>query len=117
MNKERSKAVGLCEGRHDMPVDDFIFVGKIDPTNLNSIKKQAKDYVKNLPEGIDEIRVYVTGLTVAMLALVWACHEEKINLIAYHWDREGKKYIPQTVLNFNKEKGRFKVKNENIELI
>lgn len=42
--------VGLCAGRHDIPVDRYIFYGPINHTDIFRINQMAADWVeKNVP--------------------------------------------------------------------
>lgn len=42
--------------------------------------------------------LYVTGLTVALVAVLNACHKLGIVVTLYHYDREEGNYYPQQVL-------------------
>lgn len=37
--------VGLCAGRHDMPVKEFIFPQVVDPTDFERMRSIAKDFI------------------------------------------------------------------------
>lgn len=39
--------VGLCAGRHDMPVKEFIFPQVVDPTDFEGMKSVAMDFIKS----------------------------------------------------------------------
>lgn len=39
--------VGLCAGRHDMPVEEFIFPQVVDPTDFEGMKSVAEDFIKS----------------------------------------------------------------------
>lgn len=80
---------GLCAGRHDCPVTDYIF-----PTELNSVKayeliSQAR---KAIPADATLLEVYVTGFTPAMLAVAHVCFCRGITLVAFNYDRESGEY-------------------------
>ena len=87
---------GLCSGRHDIPVEKYLFDTISDPTDFDSMYKQA---VAAIPADCTELAVYVTGLTAAMLAVVRACNDLNISLVAYHYDRDNGVYVEQTVIN------------------
>lgn len=89
---------GLCSSRHEMPVDKFLFPEELDPTNFKAMANMAFDAI---PKDADRLEVYITGLTAAILAVVDVCERRKIDLIAYHYNRETGEYLPQTVLTFD----------------
>ena len=90
--------MGLCAGRHNIPgVDNYIFPENVSPTDPTQLLDIAW---KNIPAGTKTLHVYVTGLTVAMLAVVSVCQARGISLIAHHYDRESGKYYPQSVLAY-----------------
>lgn len=86
---------GLCRGRHEVPVEDFIFDEISDPTDFEGMASVAND---KIPADTTELVVYVTGLTPAMLAVTRICFGGKIDLVAMNYDRESGKYLPQTVM-------------------
>ena len=86
----------LCEGRHETPAKNFIFGEIRDVKNTNELMEIAK---KAIPEDCTTLVVYVTGLTVAMLAVVNVCLDRHIGLIAKHYDRETGTYYRQCVIN------------------
>lgn len=89
---------GLCKGRHEVPVENYIFEEEItDPTDFTVMENRADNAI---PKDADQLDVYVTGLTPAMLAVVTICFLRKINLTAYHYDRETGSYIPQKVITW-----------------
>ena len=92
-------AFGLCKGRHEIPVKDFIFDEIADPTDFEGMAKWANDVI---PLDATEIEVYVTGLTPAMLAVSRICFGGKIDLTAMNYDRESGKYLPQTVMKWKR---------------
>lgn len=115
--------VGLCAGRHDIPgVDEYIFPNAVDPMGFRGMKQQATrrliDLLRNAGRGqvyvIDEdddgpcdrvyvpvdIRLYVTGLTPATIAVMQAfeclyeaCQVHGLTLM--HYDRESGQYREQ----------------------
>lgn len=44
---ENAVVVGLCAGRHDMPVSDFIFPQVVDPTDFEGMESIAEDFIKS----------------------------------------------------------------------
>lgn len=77
--------VAVCKGRHDIPqaTDGAIFEQTI--TEMNPAELITGDMV----------HLYVTGLTMATLAVVNVCHSVGIQLVCHHYDKETGKYIPQ----------------------
>ena len=91
----------LCAGRHDMPCEKAIFPQEIaDPTNIWELYKQARNAI---PADAEIVRVYVTGLTVALGAVIQACVDRGLELIAMHYDRQSKVYFDQRLLPYNKK--------------
>lgn len=86
----------LCAGRHTMPNDcqGSIFPNEINPTDLLSIQAIANDFVRQH----STLGVYVTGLTVALVAVINACHQYGVELTLYHFDRNTSTYYPQKVV-------------------
>lgn len=86
----------LCAGRHEMPVDEAIFEKIEDPTNYSLMEDQANHKIE---EGVFELRVFVTGLTAAMLAVTKVCAKRNIRLVALHYDPTTGKYREQVVVD------------------
>lgn len=89
----------LCAGRHETPATTAIFDQIADPTDFDAMLDTC---VKKIPTDADELIIYVTGLTPAMLAVVKVCERRGIDITAMHYDRENKEYKPQQVLAFHK---------------
>ena len=116
--------IGVCKGRHEMPVNAFIFGGEISPellTNPEELEELALDSLLELtglkcacghthPQGhdgychlcswdmlptVNTIDLYVTGLTVAVFAVVNAAKTLDIEVTLYHFDREPGEYFAQ----------------------
>lgn len=71
---------GLCAGRHDLPVSDFIFADgditfPINPTALLDIVATKLNFV-NFGDKLD---VYVTGLTPVLLLLLNSALLKELN--------------------------------------
>lgn len=93
---------GLIKGRHNLPDDitDYVFLGDIPQEHIcNSfyLDDICTAFLDNHPQAT-LICVYVTGFTPAMLALVKACAERGIHLVARNYDRERKQFWSQEVL-------------------
>lgn len=120
--------VALCKGRHDIPlaVDGSIFPSTIeDVTDTARLERMAFNGLWNIaydrylmgertlrvdPEwdGSDSlplqiangitINIYVTGLTVALIAALNVCKREECKIVLWHYDNAGKTYYSQEVL-------------------
>ena len=107
---------GLIANRHNMPVQDFIFYEIKDPTEIKAIEEKAYERVKDILSKAGEIRsvkvnkdgyvrldLYVTGLSVALIALIKACgkvHKENavnIKLVLKHHNYKTKNYHNQII--------------------
>jgi len=91
--------MALCQGRHEIPqaTEGAIFENEIaDPTNTKAL--QAAAYAKLSAMDVEELNLYVTGLTVALIAVINACKELGISLTLWHFDRETGGYFKQEVL-------------------
>lgn len=114
--------VGLCAGRHDMPVEEFIFPQVADPTDFagmqhtvdefladrvgvhyaygpryNAVATDVEDDVEFFA-GDHPLVVYVTGLTACVAAVISACAHNGVDLMLIHYDRASGGYVPQVVL-------------------
>lgn len=87
------KIMGLCEGRHDMLVKEYLFSNTLNPLDLDSMFNTA---VKALRD-VKELTLYVTGLTVALVEVIKVCAMLNISLTLYHYDRDSGTYYPQKV--------------------
>ncbi|MBO4675762.1 MAG: hypothetical protein J5601_06755 [Elusimicrobiaceae bacterium] len=93
---------GLIKGRHHLPgdVEDFVFLSDIPQKHIRNafyLDRICADFLDRHPD-VDKICVYVTGFTPAMLALVKACVERGLHLVAMNYDRETKKFWSQEVM-------------------
>lgn len=91
--------VAVCKGRHDIPqaTDGAIFEQTITEMNTAGLFAKASERLIRDYELItgDMVHLYVTGLTMATLAVVNVCHSVGIQLVCHHYDKETGKYIPQ----------------------
>lgn len=90
---------GLVQGRHELPVEAYIFDKIDDPTNLNKMTSVAMDWVSTLPKG-EMVEIYVTGLTVALVEVLNALKLSDYRGTVYlmHYDSKKGDYFPQVVL-------------------
>ena len=95
-------SVGTVSGRHQLPVQEYVINEEIeDVTDVDSIQKKVDKYfeenIANADEKV-EIILYVTGLTLVVLAIVNACKKYGCDLVCMHYDRENDCYIGQKIL-------------------
>lgn len=88
--------LGLIRNRHQMPVDDFIFDVIDDVTDLDWLHQVSLDKLKCLSS--NNVGIYVTGLSTALVAALNACRYLGINVELYHYNRDTDSYYAQQVL-------------------
>lgn len=115
----------LCAGRHEVPaaVDGAVFkeianiknVKFLESTAFNSIWNAAYrralageiGFLVECGETFDsgfafsdkvKLNLYVTGLTVALIAVLNMCRSENIPVTLFHYDRETGEYFKQEVV-------------------
>ena len=94
--------VALCEGRHSIPqaTDGAIFGAVVNPLATDSLESEAKNKIVELAgyelAGL-KLNLYVTGLTVALIAIINAMRGESVAITLYHYDRDSGAYYPQSV--------------------
>ena len=64
-----------------------------DPLDLTGMEREAAKQLR----GVFTLNLYVTGLTVALIAVLNVCREQKIKVTLYHYNRETGNYYPQEV--------------------
>lgn len=126
---EKILEFSLCEGRHTIPTKNgSIFENSItyvtdtermERVAFTKLWNAAYSHYNNgesgwlhIPidwDGSDMVplkfckglrcNLYVTGLTVATVAVINVCREEGIDLTLYHYDRESGSYYPQKVVS------------------
>ena len=110
--------VGLCAGRHPLPVTEFIYPEAVNPLDFDGLREIAANFIIDRVgvesvyaqpingndytdtacfHGCRDLVVYVTGLTAATAAVIAACAENGVHLTLMHYDCEGKKYLPQKI--------------------
>ena len=97
--------VELCKGRHDTPATDgAIFEGDItefiaDPEGLQKIAVNRIE-VLMAESGVSDaqMNIFVTGLSVALVAAIQACYYLSVPVILWHFDRESNGYYPQPLV-------------------
>lgn len=89
------KILSLCEGRHEMPseVEGSIFPNTLNPTDLECMQQIVAEKL----EGVEELSLYVTGLSVALVEVIKYCIENKVELALFHYNSATGKYYKQPV--------------------
>lgn len=91
-----SASMELCKDRHSTPATDgAIFETEVNPLDIIVLESHAKERLANL--NITSLSLYVTGLTVALIAVLNATKELNIKVTLWHFDRETGKYYCQEV--------------------
>lgn len=88
----------LCPARHDHPEIaglPAIFPQEIaEITDIAGMTRTAREAIADC-DGID---LYVTGLTVAVGAVIRACYTSMKALTLWHYDRAKDAYFPQVIM-------------------
>ncbi len=86
----------LCAGRHPAPGNPpAIYKHDVNPLDTDVLYTQADVLI---PDDATALKVYVTGLTVAMLAVVSVCYKRHIKLTCLHYDRDSGNYYQQDIM-------------------
>ena len=91
----KTTILGLCEGRHELPVSGFVVKNIVDPTDLQGMMDTAQEALLS----VESLELYVTGLTVACSTVIRYCLINLIPLKLMHFDRESGSYYPQVILS------------------
>lgn len=93
-----NKVFGLCEGRHPIEgVSEYIFPNTLDVLDIKGMEKMAEAKL----EGCSSVTIYVTGLTVALTAVLTVAIWNGISVKLMHFNRETGEYYPQQVVSFD----------------
>ena len=110
------RVVGLCAGRHQLPVDEYIYGEINDVLNFAGLLHIADEYVFEhcSPRNVigsainandltdikivvgEPLNVIVTGLTPCTTAVMYACACYGVDLTLWHYDRDANDYKPQS---------------------
>lgn len=119
--KEKILKVGVCEGRHPLPVNYYIFPQEINPLEVEELETTSSFRLIEIAiqEGLEvihtsiilnnqvgyndimvrvfdaELHIYATGLTVAVLAVVKAAKKLFKSVVVMHYDRDSGNYYEQ----------------------
>lgn len=108
--------VALVSSRHDMPVEEAIFDYVQNPNDFGFLEWYADQWIRRhcsisihaheMPKNalmMDcyvyksnvELRVYVTGLSSALAAVIKSCVMHGVGLTLMHYDKDSGDYLPQ----------------------
>jgi len=96
--------IGLCgPGRHEMPVSEFIYPFMVDnPLDFTANEAIAKEWLFELDEEVNEIHLYVTGLSPVLTSFMNAWLQQLVNyapsLYLYHFNRDSGDYEVQQII-------------------
>ena len=95
--RENVKLMVLCKDRHEISeaVDGAIFDSEVNPLKVSELEAEANYKLYTI--GCKNLCLYVTGLTVALVAVLNACRELGIKVWLYHYNRETGTYYSQEV--------------------
>lgn len=86
----------LCKDRHSTPATDgAIFETEVNPLDVVGLETEARSRLENL--NIKKLDLYVTGLTVALIAVLNVARELNISVTLWHFNRENGDYYNQEV--------------------
>ena len=94
--------IGAVRGRHEMPVDKFVFDEAITNFDIKAIEDHVntvldKEVFRHDGETFDAVRLYVTGLTVVTTSVVKWCFNNDVVLSLMHYDTEKRYYVEQVM--------------------
>jgi len=88
------KVLGLCKSRHEIKgVTEYVFGNTLDPLAIEEMELHAIEKLR----GVKQLDLYVTGLTVALVAVINACSILGVTLTLFHFNKETGEYYPQRV--------------------
>ena len=94
--------IGLVNGRHEMPVETYIFEEIENVLDFKNLDEGVKNFIKTLPVKDNKLEInldiYVTGLTSVTIALISNLMKLKFNhgqITFYHFDRDTNTYVAQ----------------------
>lgn len=93
------RKLGLVKGRHDLPVEEYIFDKEIEnPCDFKAMQAYVIGRFHVLGLGtVHEIEVYVTGLTAAAVTVINVARLFNIDIVFKHFDRSTGEYVSQYV--------------------
>ena len=92
---EKILKIGVCEGRHEMPVEKYIYGQQVNPLDVNELETQAEKRLLELKGDCNQLHLYVTGLTVAVIAAIKAAIKMFDSVVLLHYNRDSNSYYHQ----------------------
>ena len=94
--------IGAVRGRHEMPVNKFVFDEAITNFDIKAIEYHVdtvmnKEVFRHDGETFDEVRLYVTGLTVVTTSVVKWCFNNDVALSLMHYNTVAQDYVEQVI--------------------
>lgn len=94
--------IGAVRGRHEIPVDKFVFDEAITNFDIKSIEDHVntvmnKEVFRYDGETFDAVYLYVTGLTVVITSVVKWCFDNDVSLSLMHYDTVAQDYVEQVM--------------------
>lgn len=92
--------VGMIAGRHDLPVDNYIFEEIENVFSFKTIRSKIIKFIQEnfkYKDSFKNLIVYVTGLTPVTAEIVSVCIKSRVALTLMHYDKYSGKYIPQYI--------------------
>lgn len=88
----------LCQARHEMPscVEGAIFSQEVNPLDVEGLESEALKKLSPLKG--EQLNLFVTGLTVALIAALNAAKKLNVKVVLFHFDRNSGNYFPQEVI-------------------
>ena len=68
--------LGLCKGRHEMPVNNYIFENTINPLDVDGLEATAVKVLNKF--NLKELNLYATSLTAAHYEIGRASCRERV---------------------------------------
>lgn len=94
--------LGLIKGRHEIPQVEgrYIFIEDLDPADVAEAEGKAYSVLAGIKAVYPDshIDLYVTGLTMALIAVLNAAKRHRMSVTLHHFNRETGGYFPQEVL-------------------
>ena len=89
--------LGTIKGRHEMPVDKYIFEKVDDVTDVTTIRKHVDTVLSKLVGASDSLVVYVTGLTLVTVEITRWAALKRVGLTFKHYDAKKHDYFDEKV--------------------
>ena len=87
--------IGLCKGRHEMPVEDYLFPMSINIFDYHDMQERIARKIPFDYKGC--VQLYVTGITTAVVEVIKYCVFHGITLELMHFNRDTNGYVVQVV--------------------